>query len=147
MFSCLKFPCNSLLLSKSIQDAYQNATRILTEWNIKPLSNIYIIARICFSDLFDPKGIDKFWWVVPYQGNLKHKDRKGYSKRNREFLKNKLHLFCIFSKAKPDNNAMLRLFENSILLFQMLNCTWIRGEKEHFSICYLLIHGEGAVGI
>lgn len=56
MLSCLKFPCNSLLLSKGIQDAHQNATRILTEWNIKPLSNIYIIARIRFSDLFDPKG-------------------------------------------------------------------------------------------
>lgn len=53
----------------------------------------------------------------------------------------------MFSKAKPDNNAMLRQFENIILLFQMLNSTWIRGGNEHFSICYLLIYGEGAVDI
>lgn len=39
--------------------------------------------------------------VVPYQGNLKQEDRKVYSKRDRSFLKNKLHLFCIFPKAKP----------------------------------------------
>ena len=67
---------------------------------------------------------------------MKHKDRKGYSKRNREFLKNKLHLFCVFSKAKPDNNAMLRRFEKIILLFQMLNSTWIREGNTFLSVIY-----------